>query len=85
MNSFVRHFLLFVTLVLQARDIIYGAALEESKWMQQQTNNSEGVQIAFIRATQETWDRSAPWFYNSAAVIVVGGILLDIGARRRKK
>ncbi len=68
---------------LQGRDIIYGAANEQSQWLQQ--HRDENIEIAFIRATHETWDRSVPWFYNSAAVIVIGGILLDMGARRRKK
>jgi hypothetical protein len=66
----------------QARDIIYGTALEQSQWLQQ--HSDEKIEIALIRATHETWDRSAPWFSSSAAVMVVGGILLDIGARRRK-
>jgi hypothetical protein len=70
--------------VMQGRDIIYGAALEQPQGMAQQTYSSHDVQIALIRATHETWDRSAPWLYGSGAIIFIGGILIDIGARRRK-
>jgi len=69
----------------QARAIIYGVANEQLQEMpQQQTYSSHDVYVALNRATRDTWHRSVPWFYSCGTIIFIGGILLDLGARRRR-
>ena len=71
--------------ILHARDITYSVELRQ--WQQireQQPYTSESIQNALLRSAQETWDRSANWLYCSAALIVLGAVLIDFGAGRRR-
>ena len=70
---------------LQAREIALSVVSEHMQRMPQQESYSrEEVRQTLRGAVADTWGRSTPWFYFCASAIFAGGVLLDVGAGRKR-
>jgi hypothetical protein len=67
-----------------ARRIIYTTTIDQLQQMsQQQSFTQDDVRLAMVNSASTVWDRTAPWFIMPALIMFIGGVLLDIGWRRR--
>ena len=69
----------------EARQIIMSPVVEQ--WHQMSDGQSYDrvyVRDAVEKAAEEVWNKTAPWFFGPALIMLIGGVLLDIGARRKR-
>jgi hypothetical protein len=67
-----------------ARRIIYTTASEQSQRLpQQETFTRDEVHLAILNTSYSVWDSTSPWFIMPAVIMFTGGVLVDIGRRRR--
>jgi hypothetical protein len=67
------------------REITMGVVVEQWQRMpQEQSYTREYVRDTVEKAASTTWRRTAPPILNRAWIMIVGGILIDIGARRKR-
>ncbi|HXD01647.1 MAG TPA: hypothetical protein VN048_20085 [Verrucomicrobiae bacterium] len=68
-----------------ARPVIAESVSERFHQMSEGQSYGPGyVRDAINKAGGEIWEKTAPWFMKPALVMVVGAVLIDIGARRKK-
>jgi hypothetical protein len=67
------------------RDVIMASVAERFQQMSDgQTYDIGNVETAVEKASREVWDKTAGWLFYPVWVMIVGAILIDIGARRKR-